>query len=813
MTMSIRRQGLPFAFLVSTLLVVLAGGCGDEPLSPVASTSTGAAPCGDQETACGDDCVDTATDAANCGACGTVCAPGEVCTGSACVFTCLDPLTDCGGACVNTQADLAHCGGCSAPCDAGEVCSNGGCALSCQASLTDCGGACVNTQTDLAHCGGCNAPCDAGEVCSNGGCALSCQASLTDCGGTCVNTQTDLTHCGGCNAPCDAGEVCSNGGCALSCQASLTECSDTCVDTQTDLAHCGGCNAPCDAGEVCSGGGCAVSCQAGLTDCNGACVNLLTDATNCGACGDPCAADEVCSNGECAGTTPVALRFLSVSDWHAQLDPLPVSGMNIGGAAALSTYFQNERAGNPNTITLTAGDAYGASPPLSSFFDEVPAIEAMNLMGFDADTFGNHNFDRGLVHLQSVIDLATFSYISSNLDNLGPNLTGVVEPYQLLDVGGVKIALIGITNPDFAQLVAPANLGTITVADPVTSAMAARDAAEAAGARVFIAIAHLGATGFDAGTDTYSGPLITMANGLSGFHIVFGDHTDFAVNTVINGARVVENRSKGLTYARVDLLVVPWTGVVVESSVSIISPVASAVTPDPAVEALLAPYQALLSAALDGDMGVATDVFVRGNNIERLQEVPIGDLLTDAMRLRYGVQLAITNGGGIRAPLPSSYLPANTALRRMSPGYAAGPPYDLVKGDAFATLPFGNVVVTRTVTGTQIWAMLENGISGLPAAAGRFPQISGFKFTYSASAPPGARVVTVSLEDDTPIPADATVYTLATNDFMNTGGDGYAVLADGTGTSRDVMADVLVDYILGLGTISPLTYGRIVALP
>ncbi len=97
---------------------------------------------------------------------------------------------------------------------------------------------------------------------------------------------------------------------------------------------------------------------------------------------------------------PVTLQFLDVSDWHGQLDPLSFgsgdTAYQAGGAAVLSAYFKQDRAANPNTLTVTAGDAYGASPPLASFFGEQPAVDAMNLMGFDADTFGNHNFDRGV---------------------------------------------------------------------------------------------------------------------------------------------------------------------------------------------------------------------------------------------------------------------------------------------------------------------------------------------------------------------------------------------------------------------------------
>ncbi len=96
-------------------------------------------------------------------------------------------------------------------------------------------------------------------------------------------------------------------------------------------------------------------------------------------------------------TKLVDIRFISISDWHAQLDPLFVFGQGtFGGAAELSTYFQMERDDNPNMLTLTAGDAFGGSPPLSNFFGEVPAVVSMNLMGFDVDGLGNHNFDRVL---------------------------------------------------------------------------------------------------------------------------------------------------------------------------------------------------------------------------------------------------------------------------------------------------------------------------------------------------------------------------------------------------------------------------------
>lgn len=507
------------------------------------------------------------------------------------------------------------------------------------------------------------------------------------------------------------------------------------------------------------------------------------------------------------------IQFLTVSDWHGQLDPLSVFGVgNIGGAAALSTYWDADRAAIPATLTLTAGDDFGASPPLSNFFDEVPAVLAENLIGIDAGTLGNHNFDKGIDHLQQMIDIADYPYLSANLANVEDNLTGVA-PYRIFDVGGVFVAVIGVTNPEAPDLVFPGSFGTIEVTDPVRAAMKAQRDARRDGADVFVLLAHMGVTSFDADGNP-QGELIDLAEGVRGFDFVFGDHTDVEYVGQHNGALVVENRSKGRTYARIRAEVKRRGNRVRlgKPTVEIIEPFSDTVTPDATIEALLAPYREDLAAALDGVIGEATDIFPRGGGYERLGEAEIGDLVADSMRLRYGTDLGFTNAGGIRAPLPSSYLPQDTSLRRPADGYAAGPPYDVVVGDAFAILPFGNSIVTRTVTGAQLWDMLENGFERLPDAKGQFPQISGFKVVYDSSQPAGSRVVSVELDDGTPIAADATEYSIAVNDFINSGGDDYTMLADGTGTSRELMATVLAEYIESLGVVTPTLDGRLVDL-
>src|SRR5690242_3398075 len=125
---------------------------------------------------------------------------------------------------------------------------------------------------------------------------------------------------------------------------------------------------------------------------------------------------------------PATVQILSISDWRGQVDPLVIDGAQVGGAAVLSAYFKQERAANPNTLTLSSGGAVGASLPISSLFEDQPSVRAMRLMGFNADTLRNHNFDAGLAQLQTLINLASdvtgavpgnpFAYVSANLRNL-----------------------------------------------------------------------------------------------------------------------------------------------------------------------------------------------------------------------------------------------------------------------------------------------------------------------------------------------------------------------------------------------------------
>lgn len=511
------------------------------------------------------------------------------------------------------------------------------------------------------------------------------------------------------------------------------------------------------------------------------------------------------------------IQFLDVSDWHAQLDPLNVNNVNLGGASVLSTYLKADRAAVPNSITLTAGDDFGATPPLSGFFDEVPSVLAQRMMGIDVGTFGNHNFDRGVDHLQEMIDLAAstdasvpgepYEYVVANLQNRDAELDGVAD-YRIFKFNGIKVAVIGAINEEAPGLVFPGNFGSLSPTDAVAAVDAARSRARDEGAKVFIVITHKGVTGFNA-DGSPKGELIDFASALSGYHIIFGDHTDVQWSGNINGALVSENRSKGAGYSKSVLTVQQGTGRVVSLSHRFVQPLQSAVVKDQAIEDMLQPYRVELAAAFDEKVAVATDFFVRGGNVERRQEVAIGNVIADSIRLEYGTQIAFINSGGVRSTLPSAYVPLDTSLDRSAPG-----PYDLVVGDPYTVLPFGNAVVTRDVSGAQLWAALENGVSAInpdgTGTNGKFPQISGFRFTYDGTAAPLSRVRSVTLDGGTPVPNDPTfTVTMAAPDFINTGGDGYTMFLDGIATTRALMADVFLEYLREQGTITPTLDGRI----
>jgi len=524
------------------------------------------------------------------------------------------------------------------------------------------------------------------------------------------------------------------------------------------------------------------------------------------------------------------VTLLQISDYHGQLVPLSEAADNlsgggasnpsfaIGGAAFLKPWFDSYRAEAKEAVfTVAGGDSIGATPPISNFFGDTPTIELMNLMGFTSDGVGNHNFDAGFGHfLGDIIPLATFPYLSANIVPTGATRAGW-RPSIVYNVEGFKLGLVGFSNADLTSLIFPGNLGPFAVTDPLVAVNAEAAKLRAKGVKAVVAIGHEGAT---AGTfDNPTGPLISLADGTQGVDAVLGDHTDFqTISYRPNGVLVAENRSKGIRFTRLRLVVDASTQSVVYKTADWHKPWDIGVTPNAAIQARIDDLNAQLAPILGTVIGSSSRAIPRtdacGNTAGRTCESLVGNVTSDAMRTKYapiGVEFAITNAGGLRDALTC---PSAGGGPGLCPAYTP-PPYLITRGQVLAVLPFGNVVVTLQVNGAELKTMLENGVSQMPAANGRFPQVSGLCVTYDIAAVAGSRVTGVVRQaadgSCTGAPVDLTAgstYKIAENDFMANGGDFYPNFVSRM-TTQDIMDEVLADYITASTPISPAIQGRI----
>ena len=216
---------------------------------------------------------------------------------------------------------------------------------------------------------------------------------------------------------------------------------------------------------------------------------------------------------------------------------------------------------------------------------------------------------------------------------------------------------------------------------------------------------------------------------------------------------------------------------------------------DTAIAFKVKSYEDLLGKELDVKIGETFSELDSRKKTVRTEEAAIGNLIIDAMREGVKAEIGLTNGGGIRAK--KIYAPGTKITRR----------------DILSELPFGNVVVKLELTGSQILEALENGVSEVERNSGRFPQVSGMSFTYNPKAKAGSRINSVKV-GNSPLSKGRT-YTMATNDFLAKGGDGYSVFKKGKviidASGAKLMASMVMDYIKAKGSVSPKVEGRIIA--
>ena len=487
-----------------------------------------------------------------------------------------------------------------------------------------------------------------------------------------------------------------------------------------------------------------------------------------------------------------AVQVLQLSDLHGAIE---VGGSF--GAALLASNWAADRTANAATVAISAGDNIGAAPPISTEFEELPTIEALNLAKLDVSIFGNHEHDRNIDHLNKMIGASDFQWVVSNysegaLDALKSG-EKQAKNYTIITRGGVKIGIVGSNTPETIEQVFPGNLDykdasgakkTIVINPGVAGVNAAIAEAKAAGADIVIAALHQG--WLENADGVAKGLFNSLASQIKGAAAIYGGHSHQTFASVIPGSPRVaptvlgQTRNSGVEYTRTQICM--RSGKVVGQSIQHVlraaaptintGVVSTVTTQDVAAAAMVKKYKDQLSAKLDVKIGQVSATFPRGGTpaVERSGETPMGNYIADLMRAKYKTDFAIQNGGGIRDTFPArTYTPAATGLVRTGAG-----PLDVTLGDAFTVFPFGNQLATTVVTGANLWKALENGVGGNYPGDGRFPQVSGFKYSFDASKPIGSRIVEVTKLDGTAIAKDSKEYTLTTLDFLIYGGDGYA---------------------------------------
>ena len=453
---------------------------------------------------------------------------------------------------------------------------------------------------------------------------------------------------------------------------------------------------------------------------------------------------------------------------------LPPVDEELGGFDRLATLIDQYRAQHPNALVLFAGDLISPSLASSVFYGS-QMIQGMNVIGVDYAAFGNHEWDFGDAVLQERIAESEFTWLSTNvLWRMG--LYPGTQTTALVEVDGVKVGLLGLVTPDTVVLASPGE--ETRFVDPIAAARIGAERLKAQGAEVIVALTHL--------TIAEDRALLAAVPEID---VVLGGH-DHDVTTDWVGRQFISKAGSEARYLGVTTLTVE-NGRMVDARSEMV-PVTRDLAPHPAMTALMADYESQLDAALGEVIGETLVPLDARNSTIRQKEDPLGNLVADALRAFTGADVAVTNGGGIRTNML----------------FEPGP---ITRRDVVAWLPFGNVVVTTELTGADLWAALENGVSQVESVAGRFPHVSGIRFTYDPSRPPGQRVLSVEVNGQ-PLNPSAR-YVVATNDFMLTGGDGYAAFTNGKvlvdPTSGRLMAEVVAEYIQAISPISLQVEGRI----
>jgi len=493
---------------------------------------------------------------------------------------------------------------------------------------------------------------------------------------------------------------------------------------------------------------------------------------------------------------PVAMAALGTGGAAAQAPPANTANFTLllvndiykmggeggrGGFARLNAVVKAERARGVPMLYAHGGDCF--SPSIMSGFDQgAHIVELHNIAPPDVFAPGNHEFDFGRdVYMRRNAE-SRFPYFAANMRQADGTPVPNHVDNRIFDLGPVKVGVFGLALPNTPQVSSSGDLRFLPVVDV---ARAQARMLREQGADVVVCVAH---------TDRATDEAIVRARIVD--VLLTGHDHDLAL-TYDGRTVMVESSEEGFYVTAVDMTAaigqqdgrrrVTWI-----PSFRIHD--SRTVTPDPETQAVVDRLERDLSRELDVEIGTTTVELDSRSASVRSQETVIGNLIADALRAETGAQIGLTNGGGIRG---NKVYPAGSRLTRR---------------DVLTELPFGNATIMVEITGADLRAALENGVSQMEQRAGRFPQVSGMTVEIDPRRPAGERVVAIRVAGQPLDPAAR--YTVASNNFMLAGGDGYTSLGRGRVlvglTDGRLMANVVMVHVRRLGTVDQRVEGRIV---
>ncbi|WP_367355945.1 5'-nucleotidase C-terminal domain-containing protein [Mesotoga sp.] len=453
------------------------------------------------------------------------------------------------------------------------------------------------------------------------------------------------------------------------------------------------------------------------------------------------------------------LTIVHINDTHGHI----WAEGEYGGLAAVATLINQVRAENPNTLFLHAGDI-NTGVPESDLQDAAPDIVALNLMKVDAVAIGNHEFDNDASVLAKQMEIAHFPFLSANIYKDGEP---AFQEYIIKEIAGIKVAIVGFTaqETEILEYLYAKDYewkDVIEVAKEIVPKLEAQ-------ADIIIALTHMGSNPVLVGANSWE-----LAKAVDGIDVIVDghSHTFYERPEIINETIIVSAGEWAKNLGKLELEIVDETVIFV--SFRNLPVIAEEIEPDFAVATVLDYFKKAGGEALNTVVGETTIKLEGDRGVVRAQDTNLGYLICDAMVWKSGADLAITNSGGIRASIN------------------AGP---ITYRDILTVLPFGNTLYVVDVPGTALRDLLQYTATR-EAGQGAMPQVSGVTYVIENGEAKDILVNGAPIDDNR-------VYKVATNNYLASGGDGYAVLAGLSGYDTGfVLADVVVEFV---GEISPIT--------